>query len=63
MPVLSPKYSSTQPGILEYLSPNYSSTTAGLLQYYGRITPVLRHSTGRAKKIPGRETPARDDVR
>ena len=50
MPVLSPKYSSTQPGILEYLSPNYSSTTAGILQYYGRITPVLRHSTAVQKK-------------
>ncbi len=52
MPVLSPKYSSTQPGILEYLSPNYSSTTAGILLYYGRITPVLRRSTAVQKKSP-----------
>jgi len=62
MPVLSPKYSSTKAEILEYLSPDYSSTTARLLQYYGQITPVLRRSTAVSKKIPGRETPAGDDV-
>ncbi len=52
MPVLSPKYSSTQPGILEYLSPNYSSTTAGLLQYCATV-PAVQKKSPAGKRLPG----------
>ena len=43
--VLGLNYSSTKPGLFEYLSPDYFSTKPGLLQYLALITLILCRDT------------------